>query len=156
MSVPPTDGPPDSNPPPRRIRVRLSQRNPSDPKGDIDFAQWCIQNGIRLDDGRAPQPEPETPSEAPPAKPIPDEQLETVAAAAVGQELDEINAPLDEAQAKSEYPSDRQPEPPSRVIVIIRDCGSWMTNFVVATYTVTVKQVAKGVTEAIMDKADKS
>ncbi len=149
MSTPPANEPPANKADERRrVRLHIKPRRAEDPKGDLDFAKWCLENGIQIDGASGGENPPKSPSIAgaerdgdePDREFIPDEPVEGPMREQVGQALEATNAEID---ARSDDPDARQPESPREVTGKVRRCPSSVWNFTVAGSRLVIYEVTR-------------
>ena len=140
----------------RRVRVPLTQRDPSDAPENVEFVRFCLEQGIDIaGDESAPvavdlhTAEDEGDSEKAVRK---DEALETDARRAAQAALDEANAAIDEKAAAEASGSEKHAaSEPDEVAGLMKRAAAWVGGVILAGWSITVKSFAEGATKAVMD-----
>ncbi len=136
----------------RRVRIRLTPRDPADAPENVDFTLFCLQQGIDI---VASKPEPvrvdintTEDDEETKSRPIKDEALETDARQDVQVSLEQVNAALDRSEAKHKTDDSPPPLPEPKVVASrMKGARAWVAGLCAAGWSVTVKAAVTAVLE---------
>jgi hypothetical protein len=128
----------------RRVRVKLTPRDPGDSPKHTEFARAMLELGIDVVPADAGTP----PQGILWGQTVKDESLETDARRAIEADLEQENAALDAHPSKES--GDPLPEP-KIVATRIKRAKAYMAGLIVAAWRVTVYEAARGMVKELKD-----